>query len=60
MSCEYQGGSGQFRIMQWDGTRFNTVTDWIGAPDPQMIRDMVHESAMKFADENGITPRDCP
>jgi branched-chain amino acid transport system substrate-binding protein len=60
MSCAYQGGSGTFRIMQWDGERFNTVTDWIGAPDPEMIRDMVHESAMKFAEEQGITPRECP
>jgi branched-chain amino acid transport system substrate-binding protein len=60
MSCEYQGGSGKFRIMQWDGERFNTVTDWIGAPDPEMIREMVHESAQKFASEQGITPRKCP
>jgi branched-chain amino acid transport system substrate-binding protein len=60
MSCDYQGGSGKFRIMQWDGTRFNTVTDWMAGPNPQMIRDMVTESAQKFAAEQGITPRKCP
>ena len=60
LSCDYHAGPGKFRIMQWDGKKFNTVTDWIGPNDPEMIRQMVHESAMKFASENGITPRDCP
>lgn len=60
MTCEYQGGSGKFRIMQWDGKKFNTVTDWMESNDPQMIRDMIVDSANKFASENNMTPRKCP
>jgi len=59
LSCEKHDGAGNFKIMQWDGERFNAVTDWLGPPDPGMIRDLVETSAAKFAEENGITPRDC-
>lgn len=59
LSCEKHDGAGKFKIMQWDGKQFNAVTDWLGPPDPGMIRDLVEASAKKFAEENGITPRDC-
>jgi branched-chain amino acid transport system substrate-binding protein len=60
LSCEKHDGAGLFRVMQWNGTSFDMVTDWIGAPDEQLIRTLVEESAAKFAAENGITPRECP
>ncbi len=59
LSCEKHDGAGKFKIMQWDGQQFNAVTDWLGPPDQGMIRDLVEASAAKFAEENGITPRDC-
>ena len=45
--------------MQWDGTKFQMVTDWVPAPDPAFIRKLIEESAAKYAAENGITPREC-
>jgi branched-chain amino acid transport system substrate-binding protein len=60
LSCEKHDGAGLFRVMQWNGTSFDMVTDWIGAPDEALIRTLVEESAAKFAAENGITPRECP
>ena len=59
LSCEKHDGAGRFKIMQWDGQKFNAVTDWLGPPDPGLIRDLVETSAAKFAEENGITPREC-
>ena len=59
LSCAKHDGAGLFRMMQWDGEKFQLVTDWMGAPDPAFIRGLVEESAAKFAAENGVTPRDC-
>jgi branched-chain amino acid transport system substrate-binding protein len=60
LSCVKHDGAGLFRIMQWNGTKFDMVTDWMGPPDPAMIRNLVEQSAAKFAAENGITARQCP
>ena len=45
--------------MQWDGEKFNQVTDWEEPLDPAFIRSLVENSAAKFAEENNITPKDC-
>ena len=60
LSCAKHDGAGLFRVMQWNGEKFDMVTDWMGPPDPAMIRSMIEQSAAKFAAENGITPRQCP
>jgi branched-chain amino acid transport system substrate-binding protein len=60
LSCAKHDGAGLFRIMQWNGNKFEMVTDWMGPQDPAMIRNLVEQSAAKFAAENGITPRQCP
>jgi branched-chain amino acid transport system substrate-binding protein len=60
LSCEKHDGAGLFKVMQWDGTQFQIITDWVGAPDPAMIRTLVEDSAAKFAAENNITARTCP
>jgi len=48
-------------MMQWDGAKFQIVTkDWLPANDPKFIRQLIEESAEKYAKENNITLRDCP
>jgi branched-chain amino acid transport system substrate-binding protein len=34
------------------------VSDWI-QPDRAMLTDMYQQSALEYAKEKGITPRDC-
>ncbi|MEM9139258.1 MAG: ABC transporter substrate-binding protein, partial [Pseudomonadota bacterium] len=59
LSCEKHDGAGMFRMMQWNGDKFELVTDWVGPPDATFIRGLVESSAGKFAGENGITPKTC-
>ncbi|MEM9342192.1 MAG: ABC transporter substrate-binding protein [Pseudomonadota bacterium] len=59
ISCENHEGAGKFAMMQWDGTAFQQVTDWEAPLDPDYIRQLVEDSAAKFAAENGIEPREC-
>ena len=54
----YQDWSGLVKFQTWDGSEWKIVSDWI-APDKAMIRQMIEESAAKYAKEKNITPRDC-
>ena len=58
VSCMDHEGGGAVKFLQWDGNKWNTVTDWI-ASDQSIVRPMIEESAAKYAKEKGITPRDC-
>ncbi|MCU0911885.1 MAG: ABC transporter substrate-binding protein [Rhodobacteraceae bacterium] len=60
LSCAEHAGPGRFAMMQWDGTKFVQVTDWNEPNDPAFIRQLIADSAAKYAAENGITPRTCP
>ena len=57
-SCMDHEGSGKVKYQQWDGSKWNVVTDWIDA-DRELVRGMIEESAAAYAKEKGITPRDC-
>ncbi len=57
-SCLDHEGSGKVKYQQWDGNKWNVVTDWIEA-DKELVRGMIEESAAAYAKEKGITPRDC-
>jgi len=59
MSCAKHDGSERFRMMQWDGKKFEMLTDWVAAPDPKFIRKLIEDSAAKYATENKLTPRSC-
>lgn len=60
LSCRDHEGAGKFHMMQWDGTKFQIVTnEWLPANDPAMIRKLIEESAEKYAKENNITLREC-
>ena len=47
------------KFQQWDGKQWHAITDWI-APDQALVRPLVEASAAKYAQEKGITLRDCP
>ena len=59
LSCRDHEGGGSVQFQQWDGTQWTVLTDWI-APDQALVRPLVEASAAKYAQEKGITPRDCP
>ena len=59
LSCRDHEGGGGVKFQQWDGTQWNAITDWI-APDQALVRPLVEAAASKYAQEKGITPRDCP
>lgn len=59
ISCENHEGAGKFAVMQWDGEKFNQVTGWEAPLDPGYIRELVVNSAAKFAKENNITKKNC-
>jgi branched-chain amino acid transport system substrate-binding protein len=58
LSCNDHEGGGAVKFQQWDGKRWNVVSDWI-ASDQSIVRPMIEASAAQYAKEKGITPRDC-
>jgi branched-chain amino acid transport system substrate-binding protein len=58
VTCSDHEGSGLAKFQTWDGQHWKVVSDWI-APDKAMLRQMIEESAGKYAKEKSITPRDC-
>jgi branched-chain amino acid transport system substrate-binding protein len=61
-SCANHEGSGLVRFLRWDGERWTIITDWM-APLPEdrkLVRRKYVDSAMQYAKEKGIVPRQCP
>lgn len=58
LSCEDHEGGGRVRFQQWDGEKWQLVSDWVAA-DRALLRPIIEESAKKHAKEKGITIRDC-
>src|SRR5687768_1771811 len=58
VSCMDHEGGGGVKFMQWDGKRWNVISDWIPT-DQSIVRPMIESSASQYAKEKGITPRDC-
>src|SRR3954451_7715911 len=59
LSCAKHDGAERWRMMQWDGKKFEMVSDWVPAPDQAFIRKLIEESAAKYAKENNVTARNC-
>jgi branched-chain amino acid transport system substrate-binding protein len=59
VSCNDHEGNGPVLIQQWDGKQWKIVSDWI-EPMRDVVRPMMEASAKKFAEENKVTPRQCP
>ena len=58
LSCSDHEGGGAVKFQQWDGSKWNLISDWVH-PDRKLLRPMIQASARKYAREKGITPRDC-
>ncbi len=57
-SCSNHMGDDWARIIQWDGGKFNIVSDWYQS-DKKFVDPLVKELAAKYATEKKITPRKC-
>ncbi|MCD2177927.1 ABC transporter substrate-binding protein [Rhizobium sp. C1] len=49
-------GDGYVTFQQWDGKKWNVVSDWI-APDWKLLRPIIEKSSEAYAKEKGITIR---
>lgn len=58
LSCADHEGGGAVRFQQWDGHQWNVISNWIQA-DRATLRPIIEKSALAYAKEKGITPRDC-
>ena len=58
VSCEDHEGNGPVRIMQWDGKKWNFISDWI-APMREVVRPKLESEAVEEAKKLGYTQRDC-
>ncbi len=58
VSCVDHETGGPIIIQQWDGKKWNMVSDWI-SPIREVVRPMIEEAAAAYAKENNITPRGC-
>jgi branched-chain amino acid transport system substrate-binding protein len=59
LSCRDHEGGGSVKFQQWDGTQWSAITDWI-ATDQALVRPLIEAAAAKYAQDKGITPRNCP
>lgn len=57
-SCGNHMGTDWARIAQWDGTKWNVVSDWYQG-DKSLIDPLVKEYAEKYAKEKNIKVRSC-
>jgi branched-chain amino acid transport system substrate-binding protein len=58
ITCNDHEGGGPVIFQQWDGTKWNMVSDWLPVMS-DVVRPMIEEAAAKYAKENNITPRKC-
>jgi branched-chain amino acid transport system substrate-binding protein len=58
VSCADHETAGPIIIQQWDGSKWNMVSDWIPTMR-DVVRPMVEDAAAAYAKENNITPRSC-
>jgi branched-chain amino acid transport system substrate-binding protein len=58
ITCANHEGGGPVFIQQWDGQKWNRVSDWI-EPISSVVRPAVEKAAEAYAKENGLPIRDC-
>ena len=54
-SCDDHQGADVARVQQWDGKKWNIISDWYTA-DRSVLDPMVAETSKKYAAEKNITP----
>jgi branched-chain amino acid transport system substrate-binding protein len=58
LSCSDHEGGGAVRFQQWDGERWNVVSDWVHS-DRALLRPIIEASSTKYAAEKNVPIRDC-
>jgi len=58
VTCEDHEGNGPVLIQQWDGKKWNVVSDWI-PPMRDVVRPKIEAAAVEEAKKLGYTMRDC-
>jgi len=58
VTCEDHEGSGPVLIQQWDGKKWNVVSDWI-QPMREVVRPKLEAAAVEEGKKLGYTMRDC-
>jgi branched-chain amino acid transport system substrate-binding protein len=58
VTCEDHEGSGPLLIEQWDGKKWNIVSDWI-QPMKDVVRPKIEAAAVEEGKKLGYTQRDC-
>ena len=56
ITCADHEGGGAVKFLEWTGTNWKEVTDWI-ATDKSIVDPMIQASSARYATEKGITPR---
>lgn len=56
VSCFDHEGGGAVKFQEWDGKKWNVITDWIPT-DQGIVRPMIETSAAKYAKEKDIKMR---
>ena len=58
LSCSDHEGGGAAKVQQWDGEKWNLISDWVAA-DRATLRPLIDAKSAEYAREKGVTPRDC-
>jgi branched-chain amino acid transport system substrate-binding protein len=58
LSCADHAGGGKLRLIQWDGKKWNAISDWLSGTN-DFSKPLVLSSAETLAKEMGRAPRDC-
>jgi branched-chain amino acid transport system substrate-binding protein len=58
VSCDDHEGNGPVLIQQWDGKKWNLVSDWV-APMREVVRPKIEAAAVEEAKKLNYTERDC-
>jgi branched-chain amino acid transport system substrate-binding protein len=58
VTCENHEGNGMAQVQQWDGKKWNIVSDWI-EPMREVVRPKLEEAAIEEAKKLSYTKRDC-
>jgi branched-chain amino acid transport system substrate-binding protein len=58
VSCDDHEGSGPVLIEQWDGKKWNIVSDWI-QPMKEVVRPKIEAAAVEEGKKLGYSQRDC-
>ncbi len=56
VTCEDHAGSEPVFIQQWDGSKWNKITDWF-EPMTEIVRPMLEAAAKEYAEKNAPWPK---